>query len=399
MRPSLEDKRFSSAIAIGKDWRKAVRDAAGKVTRDLGERPVDLTVFFVSEGFEGATPDAICAFVAEKIPSKILIGCNASGVVGQKNEVEMEPALTVMAMRLPGVKLNPFSLTAEETASVTKGSDLIAKLDLYPTDRPHFICLADPDNSDIMRLLSAFNDGYKGLPIVGGLASGSVVGVPNWLCLNGTVLFEGAIGVALTGEIEFEVIVSQGCRPIGKPLVITRAENNVLYELAGRPALEVVKELIANLPVSERSLAEQSLSVGLVMNEKQPTAFKRGDFLIRNLMGFDPDTGSLVVGSLLKVGQTLQFQVRDAATSSEDLHILLEKSESAHHDSVPKGALLVSCCGRGRQFYGKPDHDAKTIQAVKGPLPLAGFFASGEIGPVGLKNYVHGYTSSLVILR
>lgn len=172
-----------------------------------------------------------------------------------------------------------------------------------------------------------------------------------------------------------------------------------MYELAGRSALEVVKELITNLPVAERTLAEQSLSVGLVMNEKQATAFKRGDFLIRNLMGFDPDSGALVVGVNLKVGQTLQFQVRDAEASSEDLEILLEKSESAHHDSVPKGGILVSCCGRGRQLYGKPDHDAKAIQAIKGPLPLVGFFANGEIAPVGPKNYVHGFTSSLVILR
>jgi small ligand-binding sensory domain FIST len=390
-------KAFASALAAGKDWKKAVREAAGKIERDLGRTAADLTLFFVSEGFDGATPEAVAALIAEKIPSKVLIGCNSSGVIGAKSEIEMEPAVSAMAMRLPGVKLTPFYLTPEDTAA-QNGNDLIGRLDIYPTDKPHFICLADPETADIMRLLADFNDGYKGLPIVGGLASGTVMGATNWMCLNGAVYKEGAVGVAMSGAIEFEVIVAQGCRPIGKPLVITRADGNVLYELAGRPALEVVRELLSSLPGSERALAEQSLSVGLVMNENQST-FRRGDFLVRNLMGFDPDAGSLVVGARLKVGQTLQFQVRDASTSSEDLIELLEKSETIHHDSAPKGALLVSCCGRGRNFYGKPDHDAKAIQAVKGPLPLTGFFANGEIGPVGSKNYVHGYTSSLVILR
>ena len=269
-------------------------------------------------------------------------------------------------------------------------------MDVYPTDKPRFICLADPITSDVNKFLHAVNDGYKGLPVVGGLASGGVMNMPNWLCLNNNVYTEGMIGVAMTGDIEFDIVVSQGCRPIGKPYVITRADNNVLFELAGRSSLQVVRELLQELPEEDRLLAEQSLSVGLVMNE-QKTSFKRGDFLIRNIMGFDPETEALMIGANLKIGQTLQFQIRDADTSSEDLKIMLEKLKDSN--GSPKGGVLVSCCGRGQNFYGHPHHDARAIQNSQGPLPLTGFFANGEIGPIGQKNYVHGYTSSLVIFR
>jgi small ligand-binding sensory domain FIST len=392
----MSEKIFSSALSTQKDWQKAVKELATKVSKDLDGKPCDLLVFFVSEAFDNFDAEAFTAELGAAIPSTDFIGCNSSGVIGNKSEVEMEPAISVLAMHLPDVKLASFYIPAEDASNFANGNELINFLDIFPTDKPHFICLADPMTTDIMKLLNAFNDGYKGLPIVGGLASGGVVGAPNWICLDKKVYKEGAVGVALTGNIEYEVIVSQGCRPIGQPLVVTKAEDNVLYELAGRPALQVVKELLEGLPSKDRTLAEQSLSVGLVMNEKQ-NAFKRGDFLIRNLMGFDPDSGALVIGAHLKIGQTMQFQLRDAATSSEDLQILLEKSHPL--PSGPKGGILVSCCGRGKNFYGAPHHDAIAIQTAKGPLPLTGFFANGEIGPVGSKNYVHGYTSSLIILH
>jgi small ligand-binding sensory domain FIST len=316
-------------------------------------------------------------------------------VISGRTEVEMEPAVSMLAMHLPGVRLFPFYVSGDDTASLKKGQDLLKTLDIYPNDRPKFLCLADPMTADVTRLLDAFNDGYRGLPVVGGLASGGVMGAANWLCLNGRVYRDGAVGVAMTGDIEFETVVSQGCRPIGKPFVMTRAEGNVLYELAGRPALAVIRELIEALSPKDRSLAEHSLSVGIAMDEKK-MEFKRGDFLIRNIMGFDPDNGSLMIGAILKVGQTLQFQLRDAETSDEDLKHLLANGT---HADAPRGGILVSCCGRGRNFYGHPDHDAAAIQGMRGPLPLTGFFANGEIGPIGAKNYVHGYTSSLVILR
>ena len=392
----MEKKVFSSALSRAKSWKDAVEEVAAKAQKDLDGKTCDLAVFFVSEAYENFDAQEFSRLFSDRLSYRVALGCNSSGVVGSDTEVEMEPALSILAMHLPGVKLYPFQLSGDDTVSIKTGADLIPFLDIYPTDRPRFLCLADPMTADVTALLHGFNEGYKGSPVVGGLASGAVMNVPNWLYLNGQVYKEGAIGVVLVGDIEFDVAVSQGCRPIDKPYVITKAEQNVLYELAGRSALEVVRDVLEGLPAKDRTLAEQSLSVGLAMSE-QKTSFHRGDFLIRNIMGFDPDSGSLMVGAVLKVGQTLQFQIRDSGTSSEDLRVMLEGMKNPGGSAC--GGVLVSCCGRGKNFYGHPHHDVHLIQGIKGPLPLTGFFANGEIGPVGQKNYVHGYTSSLVIFK
>lgn len=392
----MEAKIFSSALSKNRHWQEAVKELAAKVKKDLNGRTCDLAVFFLSEAYKDLSPQKFVKLLSDHLPYRVLIGCNSSGVVGNELEIEMEPAVSILAMHLPDVKLNTFRLSPDETASLATGTDLINLLDVYPTDKPHFFCLVDPSTADTTTLLHAFNEGYKGLPVVGGLASGAVMNLPNWLALNGTVYPDGVVGVAMSGNIDFQIAVAQGCRPVGKTYIITRAEQNVLYELAGKPALHVLRELLESLSLKDRTLAEQSLSVGLAMNEQQAT-FKRGDFLIRNIMGFDPDSGALMVGAVFKVGQTLQFQIRDAETSSEDLKLMLDKMKNA--DGAAQGGVLVSCCGRGKNFYGLAHHDARAIQKLKGPLPLTGFFANGEIGPVGPKNYVHGYTSSLVIFR
>ncbi len=392
----MENKVFVSALSKKKDWNAAVEELSETVKKGLQGKSCDLLIFFVSEPYENLEPVSFVRAMSDALPSGTMIGCNSSGVISNDREVEMQPALSALAMHLPDVRIYPFSASGPETASIQNGNDLINFFDIYPTDKPRFICLADPSGCDIVKFLQTFNDAYKGLPVVGGLASGLVAGAPNWLCLNKGVYSEGVVGLALVGDIEFETIVSQGCRPIGKPFVITKAEENVLYELSGRPTLTVLREILEELPPQDRKLAEESLSVGLVMNEKQ-TQFRRGDFLIRNLLRFDPESGALWIGAFLKVGQTLQFQVRDAETSDEDLRLMLGKMTPK--DGAAHGAFLVSCCGRGQNLYGKPDHDARLIQSARGPLPLAGFFANGEIGPVGQKNFVHGFTSSLVVFR
>ena len=392
----MTSKIFSSGLSTNPDWRQALREIASHVRKDLKDEPCDLLIAFVSETYPGFDASSFSNELSKLIPNRVLIGCNSSGVIGDAHEVEMKPAVSLLAMHLPGVKIYPLQMSEQTLSGVNQGADLLNFLDIYPPDKPHFICLADPTTFDIVKFLHVFNEGYKGLPVIGGLASGAVMGAPNWLCLNGNIYGEGMVGVALVGNIEFDVIVAQGSRPIGKPLVITKAEGNVLYELAGRPALEMVREMIEGLSSEDRKLAEVSLSVGLVMNENK-SDFKRGDFLNRNLVGFDPETQALMVGAILKVGQTLQFQVRDARTSAEDLRHLLDTVQVPASGS--RAGMLVSCCGRGRDFYGKTDHDIKLIQSVQGPLPITGFFANGEICPVGMKNFVHGYTSSLIIFR
>lgn len=393
----MSNKFFTSAISVDANWKKAAEAVASKLKRDLDGRACDLLCVFVSETYEDFDAKAFVSGWAGTLAPRVMIGCNASGVIGTSKEVEMKPAISAIAMRLPDIKIQPFFLSSTEIHSLKNGAALLNELDIYPTDKPHFIVLGEPSSANVNELLSLFNDGYKKCPVIGGLASGGVANRPNWLALNGEVYEEGAVGAALLGDIEFEIIVSQGCRPIGKPYVITKAEDNVLYELAGRPALEVVRDVVQELTYHDKQLAQTSLFVGLVMNENKE-AFHRGDFLIRNIIGFDPEAGTLVVGEELKVGHTLQFQLRDAQTSEEDLKTLLGTLKETGDVDV-RGALLISCCGRGEGLYGKPNHDIQMIQSLRGPFPLCGFFANGEIGPVGPKNYIHGYTSSLAIIR
>ena len=390
-------KAFASGVSKHKDYRHAIREVSSAIQKGLNGLSCDLALFFVSETYTNLDPTVLIGEFRDTLSCRSLLGCNAAGVIGSDREIEMDPAITAIGMHLPGVRLQPFTFTGDQIKDFRTGADLIKSFDIYPTEKPHFICLADPHSCDIERLLDDFNQAYKGLPVVGGLSSAGIMNIPAWLCLDDSVHDSGAVGYALTGDIEFDVVVSQGCRPIGKPYVVTRAEENVLYELAGKKALVAIRELLESLNEKDRKLAEQSLHVGLAMDEHHDK-FKPGDFLIRNLMGFDPEEDSLVVGATLKVGQTLQFQVRDAETSEEDLKRCLDLLPTGDSDH-PRGAILFSCVGRGRNLYGKSDHDVKAIQASRGPLALAGFFANGEIGPVGAKNYVHGYTSSLLVIQ
>lgn len=309
----------------------------------------------------------------------------------------MKPAISLMAMHLEGVGILPFALSVEELKHIRNGTELIQHLDLYPTDSPNFIALADSSSDDMDRFLALVNEGYSQSPLIGGLSSGMIMGSPNWLLLDGQIIREGVVGIALTGAIQFDVIVSQGCRPIGTPYVITKARQNLLYEVAGRPTLEILQETLKKLPPDDQSLARQSLLVGIARNKARPDS-KKGDFLIRNILGLDKTRGVLVIGETVKPGQMIQFFLRDAHTSKENLKDLLEKLGRTS-EAQNEGAILVSCLGRGKVLYGESHHDVQMIQARYGPIPLSGFFANGEFAPLGGKNYVHGYTSSLTIIR
>lgn len=391
----ITEKAFACALSTDSDWRKAVEAVAVKANAELGGA-CDLAIVFVTELYPGLKPSEIAGIIRRHLPCPALIGCNASGVIAADREIEGEPAVSLLAMRLPGVKIAPFSLMPAELESMEKPSELIAMFDIFPTDKPKLLVLADPMSCDIEKFIKVFNEAYPGAPVIGGLASGPALRKPGWVLIGSELYAQGAVGVALSGDVDFEIIVAQGCKPIGKPYTITKADGNVLRELGGRPPLELLRETLSMLPAEDQALARQSLFAGLVMNEVR-SKFKRGDFLIRNIMGYDGDTGALMIGANLRPGQTLQFQLRDAEASDDDLRVLLANLKD--RDEAPKGALLISCCGRGRGLYGAPDHDAGLVQSRRGPLPLAGFFANGELGPVGGKNYIHGYTTSLAIIR
>jgi small ligand-binding sensory domain FIST len=235
--------------------------------------------------------------------------------------------------------------------------------------------------------------------MIGGLVSGGSETGERFLIVDREVRHEGVVGVAMTGNVVMHTVVSQGCRPIGRPFVVTEAEDNVVWRLGGKQALVILHEVLSTLSSDDRDLAQRSsIFAGLAMTEARH-AFASGDFLIRNIVGIDPDKGAIAIAEQVHMGQTLQFQLRDPTTSRQELRKLLCQVDDANAVVPPAGCLLFNCTGRGRSLYGIPHQDVKTIQAISGKLPIGGFFCSGEIGPVGGTNFVHGYTASLGLFR
>lgn len=389
--------RFVSALTESKEVDPAIAEISSQIKIGLRGAACDVLLFFVSEGYENLDSRQLILKLQAETGARHILGCNASGVIGSGREIEMQPAMSALAMHLVNVRIEPFSWSSEELGRLHSGEDLVKNLDIYPDDKPGFICVGDPMSCDVNRLLALFNQGYPESKLAGGLASAVVVKAEPQLWHGTEVESSGVHGLAFLGDLEMLSLVSQGCRPIGTPLAITKSEKNVLYEIAGKSALKVLQETYESLSPEDKDLARHSLFVGLAMDEFSEQ-FSRGDFVIRNIMGADQKNGALAIGELLIPGQTVQFQLRDRKASEEDLQWMLERLSPKDPDRV-EGALLVNCCGRGRGLFTEPDHDARLIQAKREELPLAGFFANGEFGPVKGRNYIHGYTSSLTIFR
>jgi small ligand-binding sensory domain FIST len=385
--------RFSSTVSRERDVALAGRALAEATRSGLGTEPVDLACLFFSSHY-APEADALCGLLREELAPTVLLGCTGEGVITGAEEIEGAPAVTLWAARLPGVTLTPLR------PSFTQDDEALA-VGEWPThpgteaQRPFFLLLADPFSTPVDAVLGQLADHAPGSAAIGGLAGGGHDLGENRMVLNDAVYEEGMVGVALTGPVAIRTVVSQGCRPIGERYVVTKAEHNVIHELGGAPALERLQAAFESLSRDERRLAHQALHLGIVMDEHR-NRFERGDFLVRNLIGADRGSGSVAIGDRVREGQTVQFHVRDARSASEDLHLLLANDRS-RHATPPRGALLFSCCGRGRGLFGQPNHDVTVIRERAGDIPIAGFFAQGEIGPVGGSNFLHGYTASVAI--
>jgi len=325
-----------------------------------------------------------------------LICCTCAGIIGTEREIEGIPSASLMLMRLPQVKISPFVLTQPTLESLKTKEDWYNFFEIYPNENPSFLVFADPYAFDGVTFLSGMNQAYPQMPIVGGLASGASGPGENTLILDGEMMREGLVGVCLTGNLRVETVVSQGCRGIGETYIVTRAQRNIIYELAGRPFYKVLEEVLGRGTDYDRHLASEAIFIGIAMNEYKDK-FMRGDFLIRGVMGVEPQSGAGVVGDHMHVGQTVQFHLRDAKTANEDLHELLKQYKTKKQSTSAYGAFVFSCNGRGINLFKEPDHDIKIIQHHLGPVPAAGFFCAGEIGPVGGINFLHGFTNSMAL--
>jgi small ligand-binding sensory domain FIST len=372
-----------------------LQDWAGRVRARLSGREVSLGLVFMSPRFfTHAAVVLELLRVHARIP--LLLGCSGQALVAADEELEENPGLVLGLYHLPGATLKAFHVSQEQVEESNGPAYWHAETGLGPEALHGWLAFADPFHMDCERWLRAWNEAYAPLPTFGGLASGPSGEPVTQLYLNGQVFEEGGVVLAVGGRVGLEGVISQGCTPIGETWTITRSVESVIFQIANRRAYDVLAETLKNLPPSERRLTQGNLMVGLAVNEYVED-FHRGDFLIRQLTGVEASIGALQVSAAPRVGQTIQFQRRDAAAASEDMTNLLERKRADLGARQILGGVLCTCNGRGRRLFKQPGHDARQVQETLGHFGLAGFFCNGEIGPVGEKSYLHGFTASLAL--
>lgn len=386
--------RCASALSTLETTHLALREACTQALEQLGGTP-DLAMLFFSP-HHGRQPERLAAEACELLGTDNLLGCNGEAIVGTGREIEHDPAISLWLAKWPGVQTSLFQLQFERTreGGVIQGwpESLAGE---WPADT-FLMLLGEPFSFPTDLLLDRLNEDRPGVPVVGGMASGGSEPGDNRLLLGRASLAEGAAAVLVSGPVRLRTVVSQGCRPIGRPFVVTRAERNVIQELGGKPALIQLKEIFDGLPTREQLLVQKALHVGRVVSEYQER-FEQGDFLVRNVVGIDPNNGAIAVGDYIRPGQTVQFHVRDQEAADAELRQML--AAAGKRSTGPAGALLFTCNGRGTRMFSQPHHDAECIAKALGPVPVAGLFAQGEIGPIGRQNFIHGFTASVAIFE
>lgn len=389
------DMPYAASCSRAAETPRALDEIASDMAAQLNGRGADLAFLFATREHADSFEE-LAAAAAAASGARHVVGCTAESLAAGEHEIEQGPALAAWAAVLPGARLNLFHIEFERTPD----GPICSGLPDPPADladvRALFL-LADPFSCAVDTLIARLADEWPGIPLIGGMASGGSSPGANRLILDGRCYDSGGVGLFVHGGPRVHSVVSQGCRPIGSPFIVTKVEQNVIFELGGKPALSRLEQTYAGLSEEDRTLIRQGLHLGVAMNEYKPT-FSRGDFLISNVLGADRESGAIAIGNFVRTGQTVQFHIRDAAAADEDLRHLLE-ARCAPQELAMGGALLFSCNGRGTRLFGEPDHDASVIQELCGPLPLAGFFAQGELGPVGGRNYIHGFTASVALFE
>jgi small ligand-binding sensory domain FIST len=394
-RPVGADAKFGVGLSVRDAAGPAAAEACRAARAGLGRDPATIAVVFASPDL-CADAETLLATIDEHLAPEHLIGCMGEAIVGAGREVEEGSALVIWAAHLPGAEVIPFRLVArpvDEGVGVLGWPERIDQADAGAVEP--IILLADPFTFPADGLLTQLNTEPAGNRVVGGLASGGRRPGDHRLFAGTDVMSEGAVGLALRG-VRVRTIVSQGCAPIGPEMVITSSQGQLVHELAGAPAVEKLEEVVATLTPEERTLAAEGLVAGLVIDENRPD-YGRGDFLIRAIHGGDRESGALMVGEHVRVGQTMRFHVRDARSADEDLREALRVAREELGDSAPGGVLVFTCNGRGSHMFGRPDHDASAIVEELGDVPAAGVFCNGEMGPVGGKNFLHGFTATMAL--
>lgn len=351
-------------------------------------------IFMAPNFFPNAKQTLEILRVHARIP--LLVGCSSTALICGDREIESASGIVLALYSLPGAELKSFRFTQQQVEDSNGTEFWQNESGVAAQNSNGWLTFIDPFHLDAESWLNSWNEAYKSLPVYGGLASGIFQDQTTQIYLDGDVFEDGGVAISVGGDVKLSGVISQGCTPIGETWTLTRVEQNLIRQIGNRPAYSVLAETFQKLPPAEQQKARGNLLIGLVVNEYLED-FHRGDFLVRNLIGGDPNSGVLAVGALPRAGQMMQFQRRDADAANEDMSELLMRTKKEIANATIYGGCLCCCNGRGKNLFGKSNHDAELIQKELGPLGLAGFFCNGEIGPVGGKNYLHGFTASLAL--
>lgn len=355
--------------------------------------PVTLGLLFVTPAWADRAAGLLeIVQLHARIP--VLLGCTTSAVIRGDQEYEGRGGFVLGLYSLPGARVRAVHLTQKD---LEQASDLAwweSRTGVRAEESRGWLVFADPLTMDVDGWLNIWNRVYPGVPVVGGLAGADFRRHPTQLYLDQAVLSEGAVVVSVGGAVELVGLVAQGCTPIGETWTLTRVEQNLIHQIGNQPAYEVLLATVENLPPTQQARLSGNLFIGLAADEYREE-FRRGDFLVRNLLGVDPHTGILAVGAWPRAGQTVQFQCRDAEAADAELREQLRQLKQRVIGRAVYGGVLCVCNGRGRGLFGVADHDARLVQEELGPLGLCGLFCNGEIGPAGRNNHIHGYTATL----
>jgi small ligand-binding sensory domain FIST len=404
----MERATFASSLSTETDSELAIEQAIRELALGLGGAKPDLLVAFVSHD-HASVIEGLGERLSTAIGARTVIGCAGESIVGTEKEVERGPAIALWAGVLPNTKLRPFTVEVVQQADETLAFSRLPVV--RDPARASLLMFADPFSFPMSEYLEVLNQKLPGVPAVGGMASGGTSPGQNFLFTADGISGSGAVGLVIEGDVEVCSVVSQGCRPVGRPFVITACKDNFILKLGGKSAVQVLMDTLHELSAEDRALLQSRPFVGLAVDAHK-SHFDRADFLVRGLIGIEPQQGALAVNDgSIRVGMTVQFLVRDAASAGEDLsHLMRDRGISAVPGELPGvpsalgqasvGALVFSCNGRGTRMFATPNHDIACVQsAFDAHVPAAGFLANGEIGPIGGRNFLHGFTASVAVFR
>jgi small ligand-binding sensory domain FIST len=383
--------RAASRVFVGTYSEKAVIEVAESLRHEIGAN-ASLGVIFLTQEWGPHLEDTLELIrLHGHVPQ--LVGCSGWGVIGIRREIEHQPGFSLILFSLPAESFSVVQISETQVEESNGPEYWHETTGLSAKEVTSWIVLANPHFGGAEGWLEEWGAAYPKIPILGGLASSSSSEM--FLLKDGEAAGAPVLAIAMKRGLLVRSLVSQGCRPIGDPSPITKAEQNLILEIGNLPAYQALEAAFLSIPAEQRVSVRNNLFLGLAVSEYIED-FKQGDFLIRNILGADPQIGALAVGAHPRVGQTVQFQLRDSKSAREDLVLAAENVKTGL--SGPIGILLFSCAGRGKGLFGTPDHDAETLANILGNIPLAGFFCNGEIGPVGGKAFLHGYTASAAIV-